>query len=100
MLNVIEFLEKVGQDSQLRRASPDKLQLALDSAGVDSELRAAIVAGDQAKLEALLGQSPLCGYFLPGKEDEKEDDEREDSPAKEPAESPEHSDLHVVSQAA
>lgn len=84
MSNVIDFLERMGQDAHLRQGPQDELELALTSAGIASELQVAIRAGDQAKLEALLGQVPLHAVFLPGKEEE--DDETEETPSQEPDE--------------
>ncbi|MDE2154426.1 MAG: hypothetical protein KGJ32_00810 [Xanthomonadaceae bacterium] len=73
MSNVIDFLERVGQDARLRHASQDVVQLALADAQIDPELRVAIHAKDQRRLEALLGKSTLCCAFMaPETEDEGE----------------------------
>jgi hypothetical protein len=98
MTDVIEFLERMGQDPQLRHAAQDEVERALISADIAPELRAAILAKDQAQLETLLGQVPVCGYFFPGKEDEgdEEEGEGEETPSKEPDEVPEHSGLRTV----
>ena len=100
MTDVIEFLERMGQDAQLRHAPQDEVELALTSAKVAPELQAAILANDPAQLETLLGQVPLCAMFMPGKEDEEEGDEDEETPSKEPDEAPEHSQLRAVIPAA
>jgi hypothetical protein len=60
MSNVIAFLERMGQDAQLRRASRTEVELALAGAQIDSELKAAILAKDHQKLEVLLGSSNVC----------------------------------------
>lgn len=74
MSNVIDFLEKMGQDAQLRHASQDAVQLALANAQVEPELRAAILANDQKKLEALLGGNTVsCLLFF----DENDQDDSE-----------------------
>lgn len=96
MTDVIDFLERMGQEAQLRHASQDEVELALTSEGIVPELQVAILAKDQGELESLLGQSPLCACFLPGKEEEEEGDEDEDTPFKEPGEAPEHSGLRAV----
>lgn len=96
MTDVIDFLERMGQDAQLRHASQDEVELALTSAEVAPELQAAILAKDQAQLETLLGQAPVCSAFFPGKEDEEEGDEDEETPSKEPDEAPGHSGLRAV----
>jgi hypothetical protein len=94
MTDVIDFLERMGQDAQLRHASQDEVELALTSAEIAPELQAAILAKDQAQLETLLGQAPVCIMYLPG--EEEEDDENEEAPSKEPDEAPEHSGLRTV----
>jgi hypothetical protein len=81
MSNVIDFLERMGQDAQLRDASQEKLVLALASSRINPELRAAILAKDQVRLEALLGSINVCCMINPGKEDEDED--TEESPSRE-----------------
>jgi hypothetical protein len=75
--NVINFLEKIGQDAQLRHASTGEIELALNSAQIDPELRAAILSRNQKQLEVLLGArtNVVCG-LAPADED------KEDSPAK------------------
>lgn len=89
MSDVIDFLEKMGQDAQLRHGSQGEVELALASAEVAPELQSAILAKDQARLETLLGQAPLCAVFFPG-EEEEEEDETEETPS-EPGE--EHTGL-------
>lgn len=75
MSNVIDFLERMGQDARLRHASRGEVELVLKDAQIAPELQAAILAKDQAKIEALLGRGHLCCFLLPGKEDEDEDTE-------------------------
>jgi hypothetical protein len=87
------------QDAQLRHASQDEVGLALTSAGVVPEVREAILAMDQAKLEMLLGQVPQCSVFFPSKEDKEQDDdseETEETPSRKPDESPERTGHRVV----
>ncbi|OOG49074.1 hypothetical protein [Rhodanobacter sp. C01] len=91
MIDVIDFLERVGQDAQLRHASQDEVELALSSAEIAPELQATILAKDQARLETLLGQVTVCSALFPGNEDEEEGDEDEETPSKEPGEASEHS---------
>jgi hypothetical protein len=85
MLDVIDFLEKMGQDAQLRHGSQDEVELALASTQIAPEQQAAILAKDQTKLEGLMGQTPLCAVYFPG-EEEEEDDETEETPSREPGE--------------
>ena len=77
MSNVIDFLERFGQDADLRHAPSDALAEALKSAGIDPELRAAILGNDQRTLEALLGaDTNVC--CMTHKEDEEEEPEEEE----------------------
>lgn len=81
MSNIIDLLEKMGRDAQLRHASRSEVELALTGAQVAPELRTAILAKDQAQFEALLGQCNVCCAQFPGKDDEDEDSE--ESPSRE-----------------
>ena len=56
MPNVIDFLERAGQDALLRRASHVEVELALANAQIEPELRSAILDRDMSRLEALLGR--------------------------------------------
>jgi hypothetical protein len=87
MFDVIDFLERMGQDAQLRHASQDEVGLALAGAEIDPELRVAILARDEQGLQALLGQDPFCCLISPAKPGEeqeecdgscKEDEEKKD----------------------
>jgi len=96
MLNVVDFLDRVGQDAKLRRgASQVDIELALANTQIEPGVRSAILAGDQAELETLLGGKILFSVQFPGKEDEEEDegDERDTEEGR-PLES-----VRVVSQA-
>lgn len=77
MSNVIDFLERMGQDAQLRQASRTEVELALEGEQLDVRAREAILAGDQAALDELLGRGVLCCLLLPAEEEEGES-ERED----------------------
>ena len=99
MTDVIDFLERMGQDAQLRHGSQDELELALGNTELAPELQFAILAKDQAKLETLLGQGPQCNVFFPSKEDEEQDDESEETeetPSRKPDESPERTGSRTV----
>ena len=80
MSDVIEFLEKVGQDAQLNCATKSSLDFALMLAGLDPMLQGAICSGDRAKLGALMGIAPVCGFLAPGEEQEEDDSEETPSP--------------------
>lgn len=78
MSNVIGFLEKMGRDASMSRATGSEIESALADARIDPEVRAAIVAGDQGRLEDLLGaKANVCCMVAPSR---KEDDEEEESP--------------------
>jgi hypothetical protein len=79
MSSVIDFLERVGSDAQWRTASQDEIELALAAAEIEMPLRAAILANDASKLEALLGQAPQLGSMVPPDEEEGEEDEEDDA---------------------
>lgn len=60
---IIQLLEKMGQSSELRYA--DAKQLAEWMADTDPALVAAVSAGDQQAIEAILGvrANVVCGIF-------------------------------------
>ena len=81
MSNVIDFLQRLGQDADLRHAPRAALELALGEADIDPALREALLGADQRKLESLLGaDTNVCAMIAPGKkeEDEEEDEDEED----------------------
>jgi hypothetical protein len=85
MSDVIDFLERAGQDALLRRASYVEVELALANAQLEPELRTAILDRDPSRLGAWLGRGPLLCMQFPGKEDEEEGEEdgTEDAPSRE-----------------
>jgi hypothetical protein len=74
MFDVIDFLERMGQDAQWRHASQGEVGLALAGAEIDPELRVAILARDEQGLQALLGQDPFCCLINPAKPDEEQEE--------------------------
>ena len=78
MSNVIDFLERLGRDAQLHRASDFELEQALIRAQIDPQVREAILLRDQRRLEALLGASAnvCCMIFTPAREDDEQADEQ------------------------
>jgi hypothetical protein len=76
MSNVIELLEKMGSDARLRHAGA---AATLQQANLDPALAAAILAGDQARLEALLGArtNVICG-MAPAEEEQPSKDREEE----------------------
>ncbi len=80
---VIQLLEKMGQNSELRYA--DAGQLAQLMADTDPKLVAAVTAADQQAIEALLGArtNVICGVH-PAQEpqDDEPEQQPEDAPSK------------------
>jgi hypothetical protein len=81
MTDVIDFLERMGQDAQLRYGSQNEVEIALASAQIAPELKTAILAEDQQHLETLLGQEVFCAMLFPG--EEQEEDDTEETPSRE-----------------
>jgi hypothetical protein len=77
MSNVIDFLERIGQDANLRNAPDAALERALAEAQIDPAVREAILLRDQRRLESLLGATTnvCCVIYSPVREDEEETDE-------------------------
>ena len=64
MSNVIDFLEKMGRDANLRYATTDEVLNALVSEGIEPSLgRSMLNAETRSSLEARLGAKPnvCCG---------------------------------------
>ncbi len=80
MSNVIDFLERLGGNAELRHASLSDMSINLIAARLDPEIMEAILEGDQLRLEGLLGQAVVCSMQFPAKEDE--DEESEETPSR------------------
>lgn len=79
MSNVIDFLERMGQDAKLRYAVGEEFETALAAADIDPAVRAALVDADRTRLEALLGASAnVCCMVQRPDEGEGEDLEEDD----------------------
>jgi hypothetical protein len=85
MSNVIDFLEQMGRDAQLRAATSLEVEAALIRAGMEPSVRAAILGGDQLLLESLVGASPnICSMInVPEEEEESEEEDDEGREEKE-----------------
>lgn len=78
MSSIIEFLERMGADAQLRHASSGEIAEALAQHQVDAATGAAIIARSTADLYSLLGIKPMFKTLEnPGREDEEEEGEEE-----------------------
>lgn len=76
MSSVIEFLERLGTDAQLRHAPQEDLARALEDSQVDAALGAAIIARSTDDLYALLDVRPMFKTIEnPGREGEEEEEE-------------------------
>jgi len=76
--NVIDFLQRLGQDADLRHAPRTALELALAETGIDPALREALLGADQRKLESLLGaDTNVCAMISPGKKEEEEEEDED-----------------------
>jgi len=80
MSNVIDLLEKLGSDPDLRHASAAVLEQALREANVDPAIREALLTRNQQRLEALLGASAnvCCMIATPAREEDDDDDDRKE----------------------
>ena len=94
MSNVIDFLEKWGQDAQLRHATSAELEQALLRAGIEPAERAAILGADRCTLESLLGARSrvVCAVVAPEEEEVEEEDEDGEEKKKEGEEEEEGDD--------
>lgn len=82
MSNVIDFLEKMGQDARLRYGSCADVETALEGERFEPALREAILARDHSKLGSALGQGILCCLMFPVKEGEEGEENEEESPSR------------------
>jgi hypothetical protein len=88
MMDVIDFLERMGSDAGLRGVTGAGLSEALAEAQIDPLLRKAVLAGDRSRLEFILGAQPnvCCTTHFPESDDDLEEQERK---AKEQTKQPE-----------
>jgi hypothetical protein len=74
MSNLIEFLEHVGQDAQLRYATKEALESALVTAGLAADVCAAILADEHDRLAILVGaKKPVCCCLSPDEDDDTDE---------------------------
>jgi len=72
MTDVIDFLERLGQDATLRRVPLESALREVGGTGLSAEVRAALVARDQRALESVLGTSNVCCMVNAPVEEEQE----------------------------
>ena len=79
MTEIIDFLQKLGQDAQLRHAGYGEIRAALAAARIDKVAADAILAGDERTLAQYLAapSEVCCLIFVPRRENEEpeKDDE-------------------------
>jgi hypothetical protein len=73
MSNIIEFLAKLGQDSQLRNATGRELQTALEQAGIEPAVYAALTSADRHGLETQAGAATNVCCLVHAADDEEDD---------------------------
>jgi hypothetical protein len=93
--NVIDFLERLGQDADLRHAADEAVAEALRNAGIEPAVQAAVLANDQRALEALLGADTnvCCMIYKEDEEEETEEEEEDEDDEHEPDEEKPKSEL-------
>ena len=76
MSNVVDFLQRAGEDSQLRYAGCSGLEQALAQTNIAPALRDALLKGDAARLATLLGSRlDMCGFVFAPQDDEQPEDQ-------------------------
>lgn len=82
MSKIIRLLEKMGQNSEFRYA--DAEHIASLMADADPALIDAVTAGDQSKIESLLGArtNVVCGIYPAQEPDQEEPSEEENEDGK------------------
>lgn len=80
MSNVIDFLEGLGHDAQLRYTTGSELERVLESADIEPALRMAILTENRRQMEALLGAKAnvCCMVHVPDDDDEEEEDDSQE----------------------
>lgn len=73
MADVIDFLERMGQDAALRHAPAAVLEQAMRDAQMSPRARAALASGSRTEIQAVLGaqSSVCCMVFAPEQESEE-----------------------------
>src|SRR5690242_3221787 len=73
MADVIDFLERMGQDAALRHAPEAVLEQAMRDAQMSARARAALMSGTRAAIQAVVGaeNSVCCMIYAPEQEGEE-----------------------------
>lgn len=78
-MDIIDFLERIGKDAELRYASEVALARALNDAQMNSPAQAALRRGDRDGIEAVLNtehNNVCCMVFAPIPEGEAEESDK------------------------
>jgi hypothetical protein len=78
MSDVIDFIERLGRDSQWRHATGEAMEAALLQAGFAPDVRAAILGDDRGLLESVVGATHNICCLINHPEEEEEDVEEEE----------------------
>ena len=80
MSNVLDVIEQWGGDAQWRHATDEVREAALIEAGLEPEVRTALLGADQGVLESLLGATHniCCMVNHPDEEQEEPEEEEEE----------------------
>lgn len=81
MADTIEWLETIGKNATLRRASADELVETLELADATAALKMAVVSADRAALFEELGHKPVRLHNMNGPSHEEEPDHDHDEHA-------------------
>jgi hypothetical protein len=75
MTDVIDILERMGSDAALRDAPREALEQALAAERIDETVRAAMLSGDSAELQSLMGAGAQFSIIMPAEEEAPADGE-------------------------
>jgi hypothetical protein len=78
MSNLIDVIEQWGRDAQWRHAPHEAREAALREAGLEPEVRTAMLGADQSMLESLLGATHNICCMVNHPEEEQEEPEEEE----------------------
>ena len=86
MADTIEWLETIGKNATLRRASAGELVETLELTDATAALKTAVMSGDRSSLFAELGHKPMRVMDMngPSHEEEPDHDHDEHAPAHPP----------------
>lgn len=70
MKDVIDILERMGADAGLRDAPRQELEQALEAEQVEAAVRAAMLSGDRAELQRLMGAEAQFSVIMPAEGEE------------------------------